>query len=135
METELLNSAWLSENILRWGITLLLLGLYWALDRFGAPKIEEKSDSSNFGADTASRGIYFARFLLALISVPLLLIIWGVDFGSIAVFATTTLTLIGVALFASWSLLSNVTAYFILLLHPTFRPRKFRSGYRFGQLY
>jgi small-conductance mechanosensitive channel len=37
------------------------------------------------------------------------------------VFASTTLTLLGVALFASWSLLSNVTAYFVILLNPSFR--------------
>jgi len=44
-----------------------------------------------------------------------------VEITSLLVFAGTALTLLGVALFASWSLLSNITAYFILLLHPTFR--------------
>jgi len=39
----------------------------------------------------------------------------------VLVIAGTTLTLLGVALFASWSLLSNVTAYFVLMLHPAFR--------------
>ncbi|MEM1188223.1 MAG: hypothetical protein AAGI72_06840 [Pseudomonadota bacterium] len=42
------------------------------------------------------------------------------EIASLLVFAGTALTLLGVALFASWSLLSNVTAYFVLVLHPTF---------------
>lgn len=36
------------------------------------------------------------------------------------VFATTTFTLLRVALFASWSLLSNVTVYIVLLFHPAY---------------
>jgi hypothetical protein len=46
---------------------------------------------------------------------------WGIEFDSVFLFASTTLTLLGVALFASWSLLSNVAAYFVILLHPSFR--------------
>jgi len=45
----------------------------------------------------------------------------GIELASAMVFAGTALTLLGVALFATWSILSSITAYFILLLHPTFR--------------
>lgn len=31
------------------------------------------------------------------------------------------LTLLGVALFAQWSIISNIAAYFVLLLHPSIR--------------
>ena len=41
------------------------------------------------------------------------------------ILSTSILTLTGVALFASWSLLSNVTSYFILLFHNAFRRGNF----------
>jgi small-conductance mechanosensitive channel len=42
------------------------------------------------------------------------------DLSAMLIVASTTITLLGVALFASWSLLSNITAFFILLLQPSF---------------
>ena len=46
---------------------------------------------------------------------------WDVEFDPLFIFASTTLTLLGLALFASWSILSNVTTYVAILLHPSFR--------------
>lgn len=37
---------------------------------------------------------------------------WSIDLRSFVVVAGTALTLLGVALFATWSLLSNITAFF-----------------------
>jgi small-conductance mechanosensitive channel len=66
-----------------------------------------------------------ARAITATFGLLILLVVWGVDIGSVMIFATTVITLLGVALFASWSMLSNVTAYFILLIHPSFRRGNF----------
>lgn len=45
--------------------------------------------------------------------------IWGLKQSEIAVFATTILTALGIAFFAQWSLLSNVTSSIILFFnHP-----------------
>lgn len=45
--------------------------------------------------------------------------IWGLKQNEIAVFATTILTALGIAFFAQWSLLSNVTSSIILFFnHP-----------------
>ena len=45
--------------------------------------------------------------------------IWGLDQDQIAVFATTIITALGIAFFAHWSLLSNITASVILFFyHP-----------------
>lgn len=45
--------------------------------------------------------------------------IWGVKQSEIALFASTILTALGIAFFAQWSLLSNITASIILFFnHP-----------------
>lgn len=49
-----------------------------------------------------------------LICITLLLIIWGVNQSEIAVFVGSVLTIVGVAFFAQWSLLSNITSSIII---------------------
>lgn len=122
-ESAVTSSAidWLAGNATQLVITLAVVSLYLLLDRFSTPRIAEGADQSRFKDDAAAKAIRIARLLTGLFGVLIVALIWGVDFGSIAIFAGTALTLLGVALFASWSLLSNVTAYFVLLLHPSFR--------------
>lgn len=61
-----------------------------------------------------------ALHLLATIAAFVLLAsIWGLEQNEIAVFASTILTAIGIAFFAQWSLLSNITSSIILFFtHP-----------------
>ena len=45
--------------------------------------------------------------------------VWGLEQNEIAVFASTILTALGIAFFAQWSLLSNITSSIILFFnHP-----------------
>lgn len=60
------------------------------------------------------------RLVTGFFSLLIIMVVWGIEFSSVTIFASTTVTLLGVALFASWSLLSNITAYFVLLFHPSF---------------
>ncbi len=51
--------------------------------------------------------------------VVLLSGIWGLEQDEIAVFASTVLTVLGIAFFAQWSILSNITSSIILFFnHP-----------------
>ncbi|MBK8545899.1 MAG: mechanosensitive ion channel [Saprospiraceae bacterium] len=58
--------------------------------------------------------------LFILIGVMVILAgIWGLEQNEIAAFASTLLTALGIAFFASWSLLSNITSSIILFFnHP-----------------
>ena len=102
-------------------LTLVVALVYTAVDRFIAPRLTESADHGGFQGGSAEKALRVARFIITLMAILALAVVWGIEFTSILVFTGTTLTLLGVALFASWSLLSNVTAYFVLLLHPTFR--------------
>jgi len=108
-------------NGIQFGSTFAILFLYFILDRICYPKIIKGADHSRFKDKAVNNAVIIARAVTAMFGILLFIIIWGVDLTSILVFATTAITLLGVALFASWSVLSNITAFFILLLHPSFR--------------
>lgn len=61
-----------------------------------------------------------AVHLFASITVVILLAgVWGLKQNEIAVFASTILTALGIAFFAQWSILSNITSSVILFFnHP-----------------
>ncbi len=59
------------------------------------------------------------RLVLLIISIVFILIIWGVNQTDLALFLGSALAVVGVAFFAQWSILSNVTSSIILFFgHP-----------------
>jgi small-conductance mechanosensitive channel len=59
------------------------------------------------------------HLFLSIALIVLLAGIWGLEQKEIAVFASTIMTVLGIAFFAQWSLLSNVTSSLILFFnHP-----------------
>ena len=57
--------------------------------------------------------------LLSFISIGVLLFIWGVDQSDLLFFISSMLTNVGVAFFAQWSIMSNITATLIIFFnHP-----------------
>ncbi|MDX1796756.1 MAG: mechanosensitive ion channel [Hydrogenovibrio sp.] len=56
---------------------------------------------------------YF-KIIAFLTTVILILTIWGVDYRGLLVFASSILAVLGVALVAQWSILSNITAGVII---------------------
>ncbi|WP_107039791.1 mechanosensitive ion channel domain-containing protein [Brumimicrobium mesophilum] len=59
------------------------------------------------------------HLILMAISVTLLLLIWGVEQSELMFFVTSLLTVLGIAFFAQWSIISNITATLIIFFnHP-----------------
>lgn len=111
---------WASSHMYELVITLVIICVYIALDLMTAPQLEAGAEKGKLKGAGAKRAVGLARRLGIIISLLLLAVVWGVQLSAVFVLATTTLTLLGVALFAQWSILSNITAYFILTLHPSF---------------
>ena len=101
--------------------TAVMLLLYLLMTRFAIPRLEKNVEKSKLKSSSALKGLFTARILSATVTLALILIAWGVDISGLLVLSTSILTLLGVALFANWSLISNVTAYFILLTNVTYR--------------
>jgi len=57
------------------------------------------------------------NLLLLLILSTFLLIVWGIDQSELVFFMGSILAVIGIALFAQWSVLSNITSGFILFFN------------------
>ena len=117
--------GWLEGNFLQVIVTLGIVATYGVLDRISASRLEALFEKGRFKEDAAQSAIRIARLLTGVAGLLVLTVVWGIELRSFIVVAGTALTLLGVALFAAWSLLSNVTAYFILLFHPSFRRGQF----------
>ena len=87
-------------------LTCAILALYWLIGRLIYPKLKESAEDGNFKPEVSGRAKTAVRLILALTSALLIFLIWGIKFSNILLFSTTMLTLMGVALFAQWSLLS-----------------------------
>jgi small-conductance mechanosensitive channel len=113
--------VWLTQyqsNVVWSGVVLLI---YVATTRKLLPKLETNIAKSKLKSSSAIKGLFAARVLVATVSIALLLLAWGIDFSGLLVLSTSIITVTGVALFASWSLISNITAYFILLTNVSYR--------------
>ncbi|MGB5818907.1 MAG: mechanosensitive ion channel domain-containing protein [Saonia sp.] len=65
--------------------------------------------------------IKYVSIALTSLSVVALTFIWGVNFKELGLIFSSVFAVIGVALFATWSILSNVTAGIILFLYFPFK--------------
>ena len=57
------------------------------------------------------------NFLTLTVCLIILLIIWGVKHSELAVFVGSVLTVVGVAMFAQWSILSNITSSIVIFFN------------------
>lgn len=96
---------------------LILIVLFARI--FSAIILRRISNEFNFGSGREAmilRVVHIAIYFVALI---FLVGIWGVDKNELALYIGSTLTVLGVAFFAQWSHLSNITAGVILFInHP-----------------
>ena len=117
------------DNFLQWAtqyqsnivFSVLVLLVYLVMSKKLLPKIEKDIAKSKLKSHSALKGLFAAKVIAATVSLCLLLLAWGIDFSGLLVLSTSIITVTGVALFASWSLISNITAYFILLTNVSYR--------------
>lgn len=105
--------------------TGLILVAYKIMRAYVFPRIEKTVEHSKFKREPLSKAVSFMKVGLRLFGFIIILFIWGFDFQNLMVLASSLLTVVGVALFASWSILSNVSAFFILLMDESFKRGNF----------
>lgn len=113
------------EHLLQLLISLLVVGAYFLLQKFLLPKIEAFIASSNLEHASLTKAVYIFRVLYGLVALAFVLFVWGFDFNWLLAISSGILTITGVALFANWSVLSNITAFVILLIHENFKRGNF----------
>ena len=114
---ELINNPYLDQEI----ATIVVLFLYFIL-RVSSKKLVRKYATVNEVLDHRSnlviKYIYLLLGILAFISI---VIIWGVKKDQIFLFISSVFAVAGVASFAQWSILSNITAGIILFFSYPFK--------------
>ena len=113
--------GWVSENHLNLLISLAVLCTFILIRKIFGPKIQSSVDASGLNQQTAATASNLVLVASSIFSGVALLFVWGVDVRHVLLIGTSVITLLGVALFANWSLLSNITAFVILLIHPSYR--------------
>jgi len=97
--------------------TLVLILTYFIIRKVSS-KIIQKTLSERLIQE--SHGMIIKKvinMILSIIVMIITLLIWGVKQSDVAVFAGSVLTVVGIAFFAQWSILSNVTSSIIIFFN------------------
>jgi len=116
-ESDLLTklSSYLNPTVIQLGLSVLAFLAYIVISRRLVPVIYNLLAGNRMRPEMNKRALVVCHILLLLLLLVVLSIVWGVDIRGLLVLASSIIAVAGVALFASWSLISNVTAFFILL--------------------
>ena len=79
--------------------------------------IKKATSKNNFSLIRKVLIIKIINIILSIIGIITLSIVWGVDKNDFILFFSSLLTILGVALFAQWSIFSNITAGVILFFN------------------
>jgi small-conductance mechanosensitive channel len=103
------------------GLTLVAGIMYFAAIPMIHAIISKFNSKQRLGE---KRMVFIKKFLAFLLFSSLLFviaIIWGIDLRGVLIFASSFFALVGIALFASWSVLSNLTAGLLILFFFPYR--------------
>ena len=99
--------------------TVIVLALLVVIRFITRNSINRALKKFNFSIQRRRMTVKILNFFLLISVVFILLGIWGIDKERLILFISSVLTIIGVAFVAQWSILSNITAAFILYFnHP-----------------
>ena len=102
-------------------LSLAVIVLYFVLHGIAIPKLKLLVEKGALKSDALRKAVRSFSLLYGTLSLALVLFIWGFDFQWLLAVSSGIVALTGVALFASWSILSNITAFFILLFQDSFK--------------
>lgn len=122
---ETLAIEWFQGYKLNVLLTLIIFSAYGTFRFFAGPKIREQAEHGRLKDRSVAKALSALNVILSIGALASALIVWGFDFRGLLTLSASILAVTGVALFASWSLLSNVTSFFLLLAHTSYRRGNF----------
>lgn len=115
---------WKNANqllIIEIGLTVLLIVLFLIARKIVSRLINRHATTRPHALSRVPYVIKISNFGLGLIFITFVAIVWEISFRGLSIYFASFFTIVGVAFFASWSLLSNVTAYAILFFYFPFK--------------
>jgi small-conductance mechanosensitive channel len=107
--------------IIEIGLTLVLIILFFIVRKIVSKLIKNHATKLMHSKSRVTYVVKLANFGLILCFITLIAIVWEISFRGLSVYFASFFTIVGVAFFASWSILSNVTAYAILFFYFPFK--------------
>ena len=83
--------------------------------------VRKVSKISDFNPVRTNLIIKYINFVLSIIAITALTLVWSVNYKDLGVLLSSVFAVIGVALFAQWSILSNITAGVIIFFSFPFK--------------
>jgi small-conductance mechanosensitive channel len=114
---DILQNKYIHEEI----STLVVLIVFLILRYFLAKGIRKYAKSNESLEHRTNLVIKYVNILLSLLAIVTIIVIWGVKKDQLFLFTSSIFTVVGVAAFAQWSLLSNITAGIILFFSFPFK--------------
>lgn len=112
----------LSTNLTQEWITSFIVFVVLLICRIIVAKLVRRyAKSSHIIERRANLVIKYLHILLSILFAMALVVIWGVDKKAIFLTVSSITTVVGVAMFAQWSILSNITSGVILFFFFPFR--------------
>ncbi len=103
------------------GLTFLAIVLFLIAKKIVRKLIKLHAIKNEHSESRMTYMVKVANFGLVLILISIIAVVWDISFEGISLYLASIFTVIGVALFASWSLLSNITAYMIIFFYFPFK--------------
>jgi len=120
---DLLNQylQWFANYHLQFILTTVVLIAYVVFRRIASPRLRAYVERDSLKSSTIGHAVLTFNVFAGIVTFVVVLFIWGFDFNGLLALSTGIVAITGVALFANWSILSNITAFFILLANPAYR--------------
>ncbi|UQB42835.1 mechanosensitive ion channel [Thiomicrospira microaerophila] len=109
----LIEYRWLFQLLLS---LLTVLGFIFLL-KLGSSFIRQWAADHKKHQNRVEQIIWLLKIMLAVFLTLVISMIWGVDYRGLWVVTTSVLAVLGVALFAQWSILSNLTSGVIVFFN------------------
>lgn len=111
----------IEKHLLKILFTAIVLIVYLFLRFFTAKLVWKSAIISNILEHRTKLVIKYFNILYGIIALIVLFVIWGVRPQNVILVMSSIFAVIGVAMFAQWSILSNVTAGIVLFFSAPFK--------------
>jgi len=103
------------------GSTLVLIIIFFIVKKILSKVIRNHAKKLTDSESRMTYVIKMTNFGLVIIFMTLISIVWELSLKGLSIYFASIFTVVGVAFFASWSILSNVTAYAIIFFYFPFK--------------
>jgi MscS family membrane protein len=111
----------LEKNFLEITLTIAAFVFIMAIRALFRRAIKKHADKYELDLGQRKYANKFFNLVLAIFFMILVGIVWDVNFKGLSIYIASGFTVVGAALFANWSILSNITASIILFFYAPFK--------------